>query len=166
MKQLDAGKTAPQTKGKGMIFFYCAQFFFGGWFLFHGLNHYLHFFNQPSGSGQGMKDLINVLIDSGMFDVVKILEILTGALMVLNRFVPLAIVLAFPITVVISFMNFTMGDSFGIVVGWISIILNIVMALGYMHRYLPMLAFEVEDPSTEGLEEFFQIIQNLGNKNN
>lgn len=136
--------------------FYSAQFFFGGWFLFHGLNHWLQFFVQPSGSGQGMKDLISVLIDSGMFDFVKAIEVITGVLLLLNRFVPLAIVVAFPVTVVISFMNFTMGDSFGVVTGIVSILLNIVMAVGYLDRYLPMLVYDAEDPGIQGVQRLFR----------
>lgn len=29
---------------------YIVQFFFGGWFLAHGLNHWFEFFQRPSGS--------------------------------------------------------------------------------------------------------------------
>lgn len=147
----------PRSNGRGWsIAFYSAQFFFGGWFLFHGLNHWFQFFIQPSGSGQGMRDLISVLIDSGMFDVVKAIEVITGLLMLLNRFVPLAIAVAFPITVVISFMNFTMGDSFGVVTGIISILLNIAMAIGYLDRYLPMLVYDAEDPGLQGLQRLMR----------
>jgi len=138
------------------VLFYSAQFFFGGWFLFHGLNHWLQFFVQPSGSGQGMRDLISVLIDSGMFDAVKAIEVVTGVMMLANRFVPLAIVIAFPVTFVISFMNFTMGDNFGVVTGIISILLNIVMAIGYLDRYLPMLVYDAGDPGIEGFQRLLR----------
>ena len=138
------------------IAFYAAQFFFGGWFLFHGLNHWLQFFVQPAGSGQGMHDLISVLIDSGMFNVVKAIEVVAGVMLLANRFVPLAIVIAFPVTVVISYMNFTMGDRFGVFVGCVSILLNVAMAIGYLDRYLPMLVYDAEDPGLEGVRRLFR----------
>lgn len=151
-----AGKPAGARARGWAALFYAAQFFFGGWFLFHGLNHWLQFFVQPSGSGQGMRDLISVLIDSGMFDVVKAIEVVAGVLLLVNRFVPLAIAVSFPITIVISFMNFTMGDHFGIVTGIISILLNITMAVGYLDRYLPMLVYDAEDPGIGGLQRLFR----------
>lgn len=155
----EVAKTAGEgSRGKSgwTLLFYGAQFFFGGWFLFHGLNHWLEFFIQPSGSGQGMKDLIMVLIDSGMFDVIKAIEVIAGLMLLANRFVPLAIVIAFPITIVISFMNFTMGDGFGVVVGIVSILLNILMGIGYLERFRPMLAYDVEDPDLTGVRNLLQ----------
>jgi len=40
--------TDDRTGGGGFrTLVYFAQFFFGGWFVLHGLNHWMHFFPQP-----------------------------------------------------------------------------------------------------------------------
>ena len=135
---------------------YSAQFFFGGWFLFHGLNHWLQFFVQPSGSGQAMKDMIAVLIDSGLFDIIKAMEVIGGALFLANRFVPLGIIVSTPITLTIAYLNFTMGDSFGVVVGVISVILNGLVCIGYLEHFLPALRYDCGDPSLDGLKKLLR----------
>ena len=135
---------------------YSAQFFFGGWFLFHGLNHWLQFFVQPSGSGQEMKDMIAVLIDSGLFNIIKAGEVIGGALLLANRFVPISIVISTPITLTIAYLNFTMGDSFGVVVGVVSVVLNGLVAIGYLERFLPLLCYECEDPSLMGIKKLLR----------
>ena len=40
---------------------YAVQFFFGGWFLYNGLNFFLTFFPQPSGSSGLSHELIRAL---------------------------------------------------------------------------------------------------------
>ena len=72
--------------GKGFTrLCYAAQFFFGGWFLAHGLNHWLEFFPRPSGSSPISKELIGALNHSGIFIIVKALEVVTGAMLLANR---------------------------------------------------------------------------------
>jgi hypothetical protein len=44
------GRGATKAAGGGRVFtvvVYAIQFFFGGWFLVHGLNHWLEFFPRP-----------------------------------------------------------------------------------------------------------------------
>lgn len=84
---------------------YSAQFFFGGWFLFHGLNHWFHFFPQPPGSASVSSQLISALIKSGLFDWVKAVEVVAGIALLANRFVPLAAIASFPISIVIGYLN-------------------------------------------------------------
>lgn len=136
------------------ILVYCAQFFFGGWFLTHGLNHWLHFFPQPPGSSPAGADLIGSLINSGMFDVVKGMEVLTGAMLLANRWVPLAIVLAFPIGVSIAlFDHFTNGDWFGTGTAIVIMLMLGLMALAHLDKFLPMLVSDQGEPSLKGLRQ-------------
>lgn len=133
---------------------YVAQFFFGGWFLAHGLNHWLEFFPRPSGSSPISKELIGALNHSGIFVIVKALEVVTGAMLLANRAVPLAAVLAMPVTLSVAHLNIVANaDMFGMVVGVIAIALNGLVLLGHLDRFLPMLAIHHGDPSSAGLNE-------------
>jgi uncharacterized membrane protein YphA (DoxX/SURF4 family) len=119
---------------------YSAQFFFGGWFLAHGLNYWLGFFPQPHGSSPISHELITALIDSGLFTVVKAVEVLTGIMMLLDLFVPLAIVMAVPVALSIAHLNFVENDDlFSKVTAVIIMALLGLMALGYLDCYRPML---------------------------
>jgi DoxX len=140
-----------KTSGFGVVCL-TAQFFFGGWFLAHGLNHWLEFFPRPSGSSSAARDLIGALNQSGIFIAVKALEVVTGALLLANRAVPLAAVLAMPITLSIAMLNILGNmDTFSLFVGVIAIALNALILLGHLDAFLPMLAWRHGDPSSAGL---------------
>lgn len=133
---------------------YAAQFFFGGWFLAHGLNHWFEFFPRPSGSSPISRELIGALNHSGIFVIVKLLEVIAGAMLLANRAVPLAGVIALPITLSIAHLNIIANaDTFGMVVGVIAIGLNGLVLLGHLDRFLPMLAIRHGDPSGAGMAE-------------
>ena len=124
--------------------YFTAQFLFGGWFLFHGLNYFLNFFPQPGG-GHG---LIGALITAGLFALIKILEVVVGVALLANRYVPLAIVVAVPITVVIAYLNLVLKhDTKGFMVGITILAVHGAMAWGYLDHYRAMLVFKAGDPS-------------------
>ncbi|OYU74629.1 MAG: hypothetical protein CFE32_17150 [Alphaproteobacteria bacterium PA3] len=60
--------SAPERAFRAIV--YGAQFFFGGWFLYNGLNYFFEFFPQPPGSSALAYQLISALIDTGLFAVV------------------------------------------------------------------------------------------------
>lgn len=138
------------------ILVYSVQFFFGGWFFVHGLNHWFHFFPQPPGSSPAGAGLITSMIEAGMFDLVKAMEVVSGALLLANRWVPLAIVLAFPIGIAIAFFDHTTnGDWFGTGTAVVIMLMLCLMAVSHLDRYLPMLVFNQGDPSLKGVKRLF-----------
>jgi len=140
---------------------YSAQFFLGGWFLFHGTNHWLHFFPQPPGSSGVSHELISALIHSGLFDVVKGVEVVAGILWLANRAVPFATVIGFPVTLSIAHLNIVVnGDGFSIATGIIIVLLHGLIAIGHLDRFLPMLAFASGDPTTSGLRTALTAMEN------
>lgn len=156
--QQTAGEAAgAQDSGRTfMVVVYIAQFFFGGWFLYNGLNYFFEFFPQPPGSSALAYQLISALIDTGLFAIVKILEAIVGVMLLSNRLVPLAIVLAFPISVSIAHMNFVnVGDPLANGTAIVIVVLNAIMAIGYLDKFLPMLTWDSGNPSDSGLRQFF-----------
>lgn len=135
---------------------YAAQFFFGGWFLAHGLNHWLEFFPRPSGSSPISRELIGALNHSGLFIIVKAVEAITGALLLLDLFVPLALVLAVPVALSVAHLNIAEnGDAFSIGVGIIIMSLVALIGIGHLDKFLPMLRMRNGAPSTAGLRSLF-----------
>lgn len=145
---------ATRRMGGFTIIVYAAQFFFGGWFLAHGANHWLHFFPQPTGSSPISSELIGALIHSGLFDIVKGVEVIAGVLMLANIFVPLAIVLSVPVALSIAHLNLIENDDlFSRVTAIIIFALLAILALGYLDRFLPMLRMNNPAPGTDGLQQ-------------
>ena len=133
---------------------YAAQFFFGGWFLFHGLNHWVHFFPQPPGSASVSSQLISALIKSGLFDWVKAVEVVVGIALLANRFVPLAAIAAFPISIVIGYLNIAVeSDANALFVFFGVLGLNALIAAGHLDRILPLFAAGNIAPNLTGLRE-------------
>lgn len=132
--------------------FYAAQFFFGGWFLLHGLNHWLEFFPRPSGSSPISRELIGALNQSGLFAIVKVVEVITGLMLLANRGTALAAMVAVPVTLSIAHLNIVANaDGFGVVVGLVALALNGLILLGQLDKFLPLLSLAPGEPSLEGL---------------
>ena len=139
------------------IIVYAIQMFFGGWFLLHGANHFVEIFIQPPGSSGPARDLITALISSGLFDLIKALEVFSGVLLLANRFVPLGIATAFPTALVIGYVNVFMNtDVFGMVVAVVIIAFNTIMVIGLFQYFRPLLRYKTEFPSSEGLKSYFK----------
>ena len=77
-----------------------------------------------------------------MFSLIKGTEVLAGALLLCNRFVPLALVLLAPVLVnIIAFHAFLAPA--GIAPGAIALVLELALAWWYRRAYVPMLAARV-----------------------
>lgn len=130
---------------------YTAQFLYGGWFLFHGLNYWFEFyFDQSIQPGPG---LVPTLAESGVMAWVKALEVVVGCMLLFNRFAALAIVAAWPITLMIAFVTSSHGKPFGIGVAVVIISMNAIMSIGHLDRYLPMLAPHAGRPNLDFLSD-------------
>ena len=137
------------------LLIYSAQFFFGGWFIFHGLNHWVHFFPQPPGASTVSSEVIRALIKSGLFDWVKAVEVVAGFALLFNRFVTVAAVAAFPISFVIGYLNVAVErDANSLFVLFFILGTNGLILLGHLDRLMPMLAPGKFTPNTTGLQNF------------
>ncbi|MBL8551967.1 MAG: hypothetical protein JNJ73_18410 [Hyphomonadaceae bacterium] len=126
---------------------YAIQFFFGGWYFYNGLNYFIEFTPAPPGSSPLSRELIGALEHTGLFAVVKAIELVAGAALLANRFVPLASVLAFPVSFSIAYVMLVInGGMIGTIVGVLVIAFNAIIALSRLDSFLPMLAFDDGGP--------------------
>jgi hypothetical protein len=86
------------TGGGFARFVYACQFFYGGLLLFHGLNYWFQFY--PDRSIRPEPGLIPALVESGVMEVVKALEVILGLALLADVFVALAIVACWPLTII------------------------------------------------------------------
>jgi hypothetical protein len=130
--------------GRGFtVLAYAVQFFFGGWFFYNGLNYFVEFTAAPPGSSPATRELMVGLESTGLFAVVKAAELVTGALLLANRFVPLAIAAAAPVSFAIVWVMLAInGGAVGTVVGVLTIAFTAVLAWSRIAAFLPMLAYE------------------------
>jgi len=120
---------------------------FGLHFLANGLNFFFHFFNVPPPTNPLATQFMKAMVETGViFTAVKSVEVIAGAALLVNRFVPLALVVALPVSVNVFFVDvFLIGTWFGgYVLGGGTLLLNVVLLLAYIKYYQPMLCARAE----------------------
>jgi hypothetical protein len=121
-----------------------ARILMGLIFLLFGLNGFLQFLPQPKSMPQGAMDFGGALMKTGyMFPMISGTQVLVGVLLLLNRFVPLALALIAPVIVnIIAFHVFLQPA--GLVPGAVVLLLELYLVWAYRKAFCPMLAFRVK----------------------
>jgi hypothetical protein len=124
---------------------HAARLLFGIEFLLNGLNWWWKILPFPSMSdpliNQG-PPFVQAMIKTGyMFDGIKIIEVVAGSLLLVNRYVPLALVVAFPVSVGAWSVDFFLipGSLRAQVMGWSVLLLNTYLLLAYLPYFKTML---------------------------
>jgi uncharacterized membrane protein YphA (DoxX/SURF4 family) len=139
---------------------YVAQTFFGAWYLIHGLNFWLHFFPQPTGPQDMVSELIGVLIRSGLFELVKVTEVIAAIMLLTHRFVPLAIILAIPSALVIVYINFVLqSDLQSTITGVTALVILALLCIGHFNAFRNLFRYRAGPPSTAA---FVAAVKNPG----
>jgi hypothetical protein len=122
-----------------------ARILMGLIFLVFGLNGFLHFIPQPkTPMPEGAVAFTGALMKTGyMFPMIMGTQLLVGVLLLLNRFVPLALALIAPIIVNIIAFHVFLAPS-GMVPGVVVLLLEIYLAWVYRKTYRPMLAMRAK----------------------
>jgi hypothetical protein len=111
-------------------------------FLVFGLNGFLHFIHMPPPTGIAAQFFTAIFI-SKYWVVIFALQLLGGALLLVNRYVPLALVVLGPIIVNIFFFHLLMAPS-GLPLAILVVILWTIVAVRNK-RYLAGLFVPVSD---------------------
>jgi uncharacterized membrane protein YphA (DoxX/SURF4 family) len=112
-------------------------------FFVFGLNFFLHFIPTPPMSGPG-GDFAGAMFATGyLFVLVKVTEVVGGALLLSGRFVPLALAILAPVVVNIVAFHAFLAPS-GIALPLVVLALEVFLAWSYREVYAPMLKSKVE----------------------
>lgn len=121
-----------------------ARVLMGLMFCVFGLNGFLHFIPEPkTPMPEGAMAFAGALMNTGyMFPLVMGTQLLTGVLLLINRFVPLALALLAPVLVgIITFHIFLAPASVAPAI--VVVVLELYLAWAYRNAYRPMLAMRV-----------------------
>ena len=134
------------------------RIFLGLFLLANGLNFWFHWLPITPPDSETATRLMDGLVFSGLFGVVKYVEVLAGVLLLANRFVPLMLVVSFPVI----FMTFILDTLIGpTIMAWLAgsapiqhlwaklldatffggavIVMQVYLMLSYIDSYRPML---------------------------
>lgn len=133
-----------ELRGPAIFWIYhLSRVIFGGWWLFSGFMHFLWPELQPLGNEQAAIDFTLALMASGLFDIIKLLEIVLGVTLLLNRAMPLTVIALVPINAVIVYWNFALDE--GIVewtFGGLTILFNIILAWPWRRYFWAMFVWK------------------------
>ncbi len=108
-------------------------------FFVFGLNFFFHFIPQPPMPPAAGAFAGAMFATGYIFVLLKVVEVVCGALLLAGRFVPLALALLAPIVVNILFFHAFLAPA-GIVLPLVVLALEIYLAWAYRGVYRPMLA--------------------------
>ena len=117
------------------------QVIFGAFMVISGANRLFGpWLPVPVGHTPLSIELMTALVDSRLIDVVAGIPVVTGALILANRFVPLALCVVMPISVCAAFWAVVLDQTpAGAAVALVSLALNGALMLAYIDAYRPML---------------------------
>jgi uncharacterized membrane protein YphA (DoxX/SURF4 family) len=116
-----------------------ARILLGLIFFVFGLNFFLHFIPQPPLEGPAGAFAGAMFATGYLFIVVKVVEVVSGALLLSGRFVPLALAILAPIVINIFLFHAFLAPA-GIAVPIVVLALELFLAWSYRSVYRPMLA--------------------------
>ena len=108
-------------------------------FFVFGLNGFLHFLPQPPMPGPPGAFFGALAATGYMLPLLKGTEVLAGALLLSNRFVPLALTLLAPVIVNIVLFHAALAPA-GIALPIVLVVIEIALAWSYRAAFRPLLA--------------------------
>jgi riboflavin transporter len=108
--------------------------------LVSGLNYWLHFVPPPAIHISPILPYINEMTRVGLYDLIKIVEVAVGFCLLCNFAVPLALLVEFPLTVSIFYLNmFVDGEPRQVYTALKELFFNGFLLLAYFGYYRDML---------------------------
>ncbi len=149
------------------------RLFLGAWMVNSGYSYWAQklglppAFPQPFGTLPLSNQMLVTMIEVGLFDFVKTVEIVGGLCLIFGIFVPAAILLLLPISAIVFynavFLNLRADRLLSpTYMGVSCLYMNIIVALAYIRYYLPMLSLRSTSGSLSDLATLPKIYDNQG----
>lgn len=139
---LFAWHSTPRTLGAadgsaaGQRLVLAGRLIFGAWMLVAGINYFfVSLYPMPAGQEPLAMQLMTALVNSGLLDVVVAIQLVTGALILVGVFVPLALCVVMPISVCAAFWAVLDHQPLGLFLGLAAVALNGLLMLAYIDDY-------------------------------
>ncbi len=115
----------------------------GAGFLFFGLNILLHFLPQPPIAGDAGTFAV-ILAQHHWMNFVGVIQVIAGVLLLVNRYVPLALALLAPLLVNILLFHMLLLGGVGVAPGLLCTVLEIFLLFVYRRSFYPLFAMNPE----------------------
>jgi uncharacterized membrane protein YphA (DoxX/SURF4 family) len=130
-----------------------ARILLGLIFVVFGLNYFLQFLPMPPIQGPAATFFGGLVASGYLLQTVKVVEVIAGALLLGNRFVPLALTLLAPIIInIVAFHTVTAPGAKDAVLPLVILALEVVLAWRYRDAFRPMLQPNAEPAPADAVD--------------
>jgi putative oxidoreductase len=130
-----------------------ARILLGLIFVVFGLNYFLQFLPMPPIQGPAATFFGGLIASGYVLQTVKVVEVIAGALLLGNRFVPLALTLLSPIIInIVAFHTVTAPGAKDAVLPLVILALEVVLAWRYRDAFRPMLQPSAEPAASDPVD--------------
>ncbi len=128
---------------------------YAAWMVPAGLNHFIPLYPQPGGANPLSDGVFTALLDSGLFTLVKAVELVAGLMLLLGWRVPLALVMVLPVSFTVWYWDTELQGwwSVSAIFGWAILGCNTFLLYAYRRCYAPMWADHAEPRWPPALSE-------------
>jgi len=125
-----------------------ARILLGLVFFVFGLNGLLHFLPMPPMPPSDAATWSTIMMAHHWMNFVAVIMVIAGLLLLVNRFVPLALTLLAPVLVNILLFHILMMGGHGIGIGLVCTLLELFLLFVYRRNFLPLLVMNPEAETT------------------
>lgn len=113
---------------------------FAAWMIPAGIEHFIHIFPQPMGSTPLSEEMILALLNSHLFDIVKAVEFIAGAMLLLGYYPALGLVICMPVSFNVFYWDAPLSGwtSSASRAGYTCLLVTVLLCLAYLPSYRPM----------------------------
>jgi hypothetical protein len=115
---------------------------YAAWMIPAGLNHFLRLYPQPTGNQPVSTEVFMALLDSGLFTLVKAVELLAGFAVLLGFRLPLLLIAVLPVSFTVWYWDTELQGWWtgSAIYGWSVLGCNLFLCLAYWPSYRAMFA--------------------------
>jgi len=137
---------------------------FAAWMIPAGLNHFYPLFPQPMGSQPLSQELIVALLDSHLFDLVKLVELVAGLAVLLGFYAPLLLLICMAVSFGVFYWDAPLEGwgSTAAIYGYSVLLANVLLCLAYYKSYQPMFTMRAEPATKKSLALVGRIVFGAG----
>ena len=107
----------------------------GAMFCFFGANLIFHFITMPPQPPSDAATYGKILAEHGVMRFVGSLMLVAGVLLLVGRFVPIALVILGPILVTILIFHLMLGEPAGVGAGAVATVMEVFLIYGYRRSF-------------------------------
>jgi uncharacterized membrane protein YphA (DoxX/SURF4 family) len=123
-----------------------ARIILGLWFVYNGASYWVPALHMPMGHKPVAIELMTALVNSQMMTPVKLTELIVGLMLLTDLYVPLALVVSFPVTLMVAYVCLVVEwpGARPMIGGGATLLVHVFLLFAYLDAYKPMLVMKAK----------------------